>query len=202
MARWGRVGGRGVVAAALAAAAMFAGHAGGAARAVDPRPADEPSAEPEPPRAADVDAAEAGIVRLAELVGRAARAVETQGNALRERLEGLHGLYRLLKSLGLSDREIALLVARQLRGRIEHELRDRSAATETRRLVDGLQDTVVRAAQEVDVRLNLGGEFVRRVREGVQAATTGREEAFLTIERGMTAARQQLRRLLSEEAED
>lgn len=135
---------------------------------------------------------------IGDLVGRAVRSMGARGGAVRERIEGLYGIYRLLRALGMSDAEIATLVAEQARQRLGRGLPEPVlSAEDARRVLDGVQDTVVRAAQEVDVRLDLGGDFVRGVREAALAARAGREDAFVALERGVGAAREHLRRVLN-----
>lgn len=135
-----------------------------------------------------------------DLLGRTVRAVGTQGAVFRERVAGFYGAYRLLRALGMSDAEIAVFIAGQARARLERRLEGRAlTAADLRHVLDGVEETVVRAAEEVDERLNLGGDFVRRVREGAQAARTGREDALIAVERALAAGREQLGRLLREQ---
>lgn len=191
--------GGGLAAALAAAVAFLAGQDGdGAERPHAELPVDpggrRPSDENPPPT-------EKGRETFGDMVGRAFRTLGAQGDALRERAEGFYGMYRLLRALGMTDQEIAMLVARQARTWLEREADDRRpTAADTRRVVDALQETVVRAAEEVDVRLDLRGEFVRRVREGVQATKTGREDAILAAERSLATARELLRQILKNQA--
>jgi hypothetical protein len=192
MVRWERWlgGGSAVV---LGALSMFAGHDGGRVP-VRTEPAEPPANEE--PRDEIGRGFETGE-KVAETLGRAFRGVSEWGSTVRERVEGLVGVYRLLRGMGMSDREIAALVAEQARIQLGRGLEDRKpTAADIRRVVDSVQETVVRSAQEVDTRLNLGGDFSRRVREGVQASKAGREDAIIFTERGLTAAREQLLRLL------
>lgn len=136
-----------------------------------------------------------------DLVGRAARSLGARGDVWRGRIEGVYGMYKLLRALGLTDQEIAALVAKQVRWRVERGVAEIAPTPDdVRRAGDGLEETIIRAAQDVDVRLGLGGEFVRRVRESVQASRAGRENTFTGVERGMATAREQLRRLLRDQA--
>lgn len=132
-----------------------------------------------------------------ESVGRLLRNLGEQGDALRGRVEGLYGMYRLLRALGMTDQEIAALVAREASSRLQRGLRESTPTTgDVRQVVDGLQELVLHAAEDVDERLDLGGDFVRRVREGVQATRAGREDALIALDRGVGTARDQLRRVL------
>src|SRR5262249_7797448 len=90
---------------------------------------------------------------FAEMLGRAARGIGEPGQALRERVEGLQAAYKLLKALGMSDADIARLVADQGRQLLAQELEERTlTAADARRVIDNVQETVVRAAQDVDER--------------------------------------------------
>ncbi|MBI2761214.1 MAG: hypothetical protein HYX51_07305, partial [Chloroflexi bacterium] len=139
--------------------------------------------------------------KFAEMLGRTFRSVGDRGVAIKERFEGFVGIYKLLKSLGMSDKDIAALVAEQARIQLGREASERTpTAADARRVMDGLQDTVIKAAQEVDVRLDLGGNFARRVRDAVQSTKTGREDALLFTERGVAVAKEQLLKVLNREA--
>jgi hypothetical protein len=193
---------RGLATAITAALAFMSAHeGGGGAKPAEVRPnGDRKRAEIEAAES-NVDAAapprEDRAEAFAEMLGRSFRMLGVQADAVRERIEGYYGIYRLLRTLGLSDQEIAALVAQQARTRVERELRGRTlTAAETRRALDGVSETVVRAAEGVDERLNLGGEFVRRVRDGVQASKAGREDVLIGLDRGLAAAREQLRKVL------
>jgi hypothetical protein len=132
-----------------------------------------------------------------EEVGRIVRTLGAQGEALRERAEGLYGMYRLLRAFGMTDQEIAALIAREAGERLQRGLRDSAPTTaNVRRVVDGLQELVIHAAEDVDERLDLGGDFVSRVRDVVQASRTGREDVLIAVERGAATAREQMRRIL------
>jgi hypothetical protein len=67
-----------------------------------------------------------------------------------------------------------------------------------RRLSDAAFAAVIRAAEDVDERLELRGDFVRQVRDLIQAARVGREDALHAFERGSVAARALLARLLEQ----
>lgn len=202
-----RARGRGLVRGALAAAlgtltAFMAGYEGGGPL----QPAAGPPVEPPERRDGDVGSSpigttpeERGAEKVGEVLGRLVRSVGAQAELMRERVEGLYGMYRLLKALGMTDQEIAALIARQGGTWLERELAGRApTAADTRRLLDSLQETVIRAAATVDEGMDLHGDFVRRVREGAQATRPGREDAILAVERGVAAAREQVRRLLNE----
>ncbi len=136
-------------------------------------------------------------VSFGEEIGRIVRTLGAQGEALRERAEGLYGMYRLLRAFGMTDQEIAALIAREASGRLQRGLRDSAPTTaNVRRVVDGLQELVIHAAEDVDERLDLGGDFVSRVRDAVQASRTGREDVLIAVERGAATAREQMRRIL------
>ena len=174
-------------------AAFLSAHGGGDRTAPEdtPRALPERTGDPLPEPAGRADS-------FGEALGKAFRGLGAQGSALKERLEGYYGMYRLLRALGMSDAEIARLVAGQARDRLEQDLRERTpTAGDARRVMDDLQERVLRAAEDVDSRLGLGGDFVRRVREATLAATTGREDALISLERGATAAREQLRKALN-----
>ncbi len=168
-----------------------------------------PVTRAEPPAVpADDDSPErGGAEQLAEslgrLLGRVSRRVEQQSTAMRERLEGLLGIYRLLKAMGLNDQQIAALVAEQARGMLGREVEQRQlTADEMRRVADALQDSVIRMAQEVDDRLKLAGGLSRPVREAVAASKTGREDVLPVIERTAGQGRELLLKLLTKRSED
>lgn len=200
---WRHLGGGGTALAALLA--LFAIHDGGhndrRERAELPVPM--PSAVPVASRPPQEGGPEPGresagkAESFAEMVGRVARTIGDQGVVLRERLEGLQAAYKLLKALGMSDADIARLVADQGRQILAREVEDRNlTAGEARRVIENVQETVIRAAQEVDVRLDLGGDFSRRIREGVVATRAGREDVLLAGEKGYATAREQLLKVL------
>ncbi len=117
---------------------------------------------------------------------------------MRERVEGLLGIYRLLKAMGLTDQQIATLVADQARGMLGREVEQRQlTAEEMRSVADRLQDSVIRAAQEVDDRLWLSGGLARPVREAVVATKAGREDVLPVIERTAGQGREALLKLLT-----
>lgn len=197
--RWRRTG-AGLAGMLAAVAAFLSAHEGGG-RAVPivqgevlPKDADttEEEAKPRP--------SERWAESFGELLGRTVRTIGAQGTAMKERVEGFYGAYRLLRALGMSDAEIAGFIAGQARAKLERELNKTTlTAADMRKVMDGIQETVIRAAEEADERLDLGGDLVRRVRDGVQATRAGREDALLTLEKGLTAGKEQLRRLLKEQ---
>ena len=132
---------------------------------------------------------------LPPVVERAFDRLGIRGGRLHERAEQYYAMYRLLKALGLSDAEIATLVVQKGGERLDEEL-GRVRPSETRGLFEAVEETVVRAAAEVDARMDLGGDLVRRVRESAVAARVGREEALSGLERGLSQGREQLRRVL------
>lgn len=158
--------------------------------------ATQPSPTPEPERAHTREAG-SRAESFAEMLGRMARSIGGQSAVMRERFEGLQAAYKLLKALGMSDADIARLVADQGRQILAREVEERNlTAAEARRVIENVQETVIRAAQDVDVRLDLGGDFARRVREGVDSTRAGREDVLLAGEKGYTAAREQLLKVL------
>lgn len=135
---------------------------------------------------------------LRALLRRLAETLGEQGALLRERVEGLAATYRLLRAMGMTDQQIAALVAEQARTLLVQRVGGRAPEQEDlRRLSDALFAAVVRAAEDVDQRLDLGGDFVRQVRDLIQAARAGREDALRAFERGSSAARALLERLLA-----
>ncbi len=141
----------------------------------------------------------AGQGGLRALFGRLAEALDEQGALLRERVEGLITTYRLLRAMGMSDQQIAALVAETARAQLARRLGGRTPERdELRRLSDAVFMMVVRAAEDVDERFDLKGDFVRQVRDLVQAARVGREDALHAFERGSVAARALLARLLEQ----
>jgi len=68
--------------------------------------------------------------------------------------------------------------------------------TDARPVLESVENAVLRAAEEVDTRLNLGGDFIRRVRDGAVAARAGREDALTGLEKGFSQGREQLRKFL------
>ncbi|MFN8558519.1 MAG: hypothetical protein U0531_14640 [Dehalococcoidia bacterium] len=97
-------------AAALTAAVSLLSVSDGRRRSgagVDAAPDDWPDGE------APQTAAEALGEHMAEVVVRGFRRLGARGEELRGRVEGYYGLYRVMKALGMSDADIAALVARQ-----------------------------------------------------------------------------------------
>jgi hypothetical protein len=135
---------------------------------------------------------------LRAFLGRLVEALGEQGTLLRERVEGLAATYRLLRAMGMTDQQIAALVTEQVRTLVVQRLGGRVPEQEDlRRLSDALFAAVARAAEDVDQRFDLGGDFVRQVRDLIQAARAGREDALRAFERGSSAARALLERLLA-----
>ena len=132
---------------------------------------------------------------LPAVVEQAFERLGLKGGPVHERTEQLYAMYRLMKALGLSDAEIARLVMQQAGERLDEGL-DRVRPTDGRPVLGAVEDVLVRAAEEADMRLNLHGDLIRRVREGALAARTGREEALIGLERGYSQGREQPRRIL------
>ena len=128
------------------------------------------------------------LVRTLENIG-------LRGSRLYERAEQLHALYRLLKALGFSDADIARLVAKNAGDRLDEGL-DRMRPGDARPIFEAVEEALVGAATEVDTRLGLNGDFIRRVRDGAIAARAGREEVLVGLERAIGQGREQFRRVL------
>jgi hypothetical protein len=116
-------------------------------------------------------------------------------SAVYEHTEGYYAMYRVMKTLGFSDADIAKLVLQKAGERVDEGL-DNVRPTEARAVFEAMEDAALRAASEVDGRLSLNGDLIRRVREGATAARSGREDMLLGLERGLTQGRDQLRRML------
>ena len=132
---------------------------------------------------------------LPPVVERAFARLGLQGSDVHERTEGLYAMYRLLKTLGYSDTEIARLALQKAGESVDDGL-ERVRPTEARVVFEALEDAAVRAAMEVDARLSLRGDLIRLVREGAVAARSGREEVLTGLERGLVEGRAHLRRIL------
>jgi hypothetical protein len=117
------------------------------------------------------------------------------GGGVHERAEGFYAMYRLLKTLGYSDSEIAKLAMQKAGAGVDESL-DRVRPSEARAIFETLEEAAVRGATELDTRLSLRGDLVRLVREGTQAARGGREDLLTGLERGLLQGREQLRRAL------
>ena len=132
---------------------------------------------------------------LPPVVERAFARLGLQGSDVHERTEGLYAMYRLLKTLGYSDTEIARLALQKAGESVDDGL-ERVRPTEARVVFEALEDAAVRAAMEIDGRLSLRGDLIRLVREGAVAARAGREEMLAGLERGLLEGRGHLRRIL------
>ena len=201
--RW-RLGGAGLAGVLAAVGAFLSGHDGGrnlpALPERSPEPVTDAEIAAEPEAQGKVRPSERWSESFGELLGRTVRNIGAQGTAMKERVEGFYGAYRLLRALGMSDAEIAGFIAGQARNKLERELNKNSlTAADMRKVMDGVQESVIRAAEDVDARMNLGGDFVRRVRDGVQATRAGREDALLGLEKGVAAGKEQLRKILREQ---
>jgi hypothetical protein len=124
-----------------------------------------------------------------------------RGTRLHERAEQLYALYRLMKALGFSDADIARLVAKNAGDKLDEGL-DRVRPADARPAFEAVEEALVGAATEVDTRLGLNGDFIRRVRDGAIAARTGREELLFGLERAVGQGRDQFRRILQAVTED
>jgi hypothetical protein len=202
MAAMWRLVGAGIAGAVAAALSVLSGQDGGGQAVTVKQDEIVPEGAESGPARAGATAArppERWAEGFGDVLGRTLRAVGAQGTALKERVEGFYGAYRLLRALGMSDAEIAAFIAGQARARLERGLEARTpTAADMRTVLDGAQESIVRAAEDVDARLDLGGDFVRRVREAAQATRTGREDALIAVERAVATAKEQLRRLLRE----
>ena len=138
---------------------------------------------------------------LPPVVKRAFERLGLRGGRVHERSEGLYAMYKLLKVLGLSDAEIAKLVLQRAGDQVDEGL-DRVHPTDARVVFEAIENTLVRAAEEVDSRLEMRGDLIRRVREGALAARAGREETLAVLERGVAQGREQLRRVLKNLSRD
>ena len=118
-----------------------------------------------------------------------------QGSGVHERAEGLYAMYRILKTLGYSDVDIARLALQRAGQSVDDGL-DRVRPTDARAAFEALEEAAVRAAAEVDTRLDLRGDLIRLVRDGAIAARAGREEMLTGLERGLQEGRGHLRRIL------
>ena len=132
---------------------------------------------------------------LPPVVERAFARLRLQGSGVHERAEGLYAMYRLLKTLGYSDTDIARLALQRAGDSLDDGL-DRVRPTDARVAFETLEDAAVRAATEIDTRLDLRGDLIRLVREGAVAARSGREELLSGLERGLVEGRGHLRRIL------
>jgi hypothetical protein len=112
-----------------------------------------------------------------------------------ERAEGFYAMYRLLKTLGYSDAEIAKLAMQKAGTGVDENL-ERVRPSEARALFEALEEAALRGATELDTRLSLRGDLIRLVREGTQAARSGREDLLTGLERGLVHGRESLRRAL------
>jgi hypothetical protein len=128
------------------------------------------------------------LVRTLENIG-------LRGSRLHERAEQLHALYRLLKALGYSDADVARLVAKNAGDRLDESL-DRVRPGDARPVFEAVEEALVGAATEVDTRLGLNGDLIRRVRDGAIAARAGREEVLVGLERAIGQGREQFRRII------
>lgn len=158
---------------------------GDGARSVKRTSSPEPSADDQPP--ADDDG-------LPPIVERAFERLGLGAGAMRERAEGMLGIYRLLKALGLNDADIARLVVQKGGERLDSSVDIHRS--DVRPVFDALEDSVLRAAEEMDARLNLHGDLIRRIREGAATARAGREDVLASLSRNLTQGREGMRRLL------
>jgi hypothetical protein len=113
-----------------------------------------------------------------------------------ERTEGYYAMYRVLKTLGFSDADIAKLAVQKAGASVDEGL-EKVRPTEARAVFEAMEDAALRAAAEIDSRFSLRGDLIRTVREGAVAARAGREDALIGLERGLTQGRDFLKRMLS-----
>lgn len=132
---------------------------------------------------------------LPAVVQSALERLTAPGKRASRRAGGLYAMYRLMRAFGLSDAEIARRLAERAGGRLDESL-ERVQPADARPAFDALADTLVRAAEDVDTRLDMHGDLVRHVREGAVAARAGREETIAALERGLQQGREGLRRAL------
>lgn len=132
-----------------------------------------------------------------ELLGKGVRAIISGKDSMRRRYESLRGIYRLLREMGMSDAEIAKLVATQGREFLGQELSERTlTAAEINRALDNLNYTVLKAITEVDDRLNLDGELIERAQLSLATTRRGRTQAAAHLETAYAAVRSRLLKLL------
>jgi hypothetical protein len=135
---------------------------------------------------------------LPPVVAKAFATLGLRESGLHERTEGLYAMYRLLKAMELTDADIAKLAVQKAGERLDEGLMNVRPA-EARPLFEALEQTVLRAAVDVDERLELRGDLVRPLREAVALARAGREEALSALDRGFNEGREGLRRALTSE---
>jgi hypothetical protein len=124
-----------------------------------------------------------------------------QGSGVHERAEGLYAMYRVLKTLGYSDADIARLALQKAGSSVDEGL-DRVRPSDARVAFEALEEAAVRAATEVDARFDLRGDLIRLVRDGAVAARSGREDLLMGLERGLQEGRGHLRRILQRLSRD
>lgn len=124
-----------------------------------------------------------------------------KGSGVHERAEGLYAMYRLLKTLGYSDADIAKLALQKAGDGVDEGL-EKVRPADARAAFEVLEEAALRGATELDTRLDLRGDLVRLVRDGAVAARAGREELLTGLERGLLQGRQYLRGVLKGLARD
>lgn len=163
---------------------FFSVNAGDGGRAVEPK--QEPRAEDDPPPDDDDG--------LPPVVQRAFEKLGIGAGAVKERTEQMFAIYRLLKALGLNDVEIARLIVQKGGEQLDNAIDIHRS--DVRPVFDAVEDAVLKAAEEMDSRLHLHGDLIRRMREGAVSARAGREDVLAGLSRGLTQGRAGMRRLL------
>lgn len=133
------------------------------------------------------------------------RAFERAGaglDRLRERMEMAVSGYKVLRTFGLTDVDIAKIVVKTAADRTGEELGKRVNPDETRRVFDEVENTMFAVVQETDARLGFNGDLIRTMHEASVYVRAGREDAITGIERSMAQGRELLRRLTRDETED
>ncbi|MGD9889788.1 MAG: hypothetical protein AB7R89_27645 [Dehalococcoidia bacterium] len=178
----------GVAGAAAAVAVSLLSVSGGSEQKQRP-PLDEDDEDYNPLNDPDNDEG------LPPVIDSAFKRLGLKDSAVYEHTEGYYAMYRVMKTLGFSDADIAKLVLQKAGERMDEGL-EQVHPTEARAVFESMEDAALRAASEVDNRLSLNGDLIRRVREGATAARSGREDLLLGLERGLTQGREQFRRML------
>lgn len=177
----------GVAGAAAAVAASLLSVSGGSGQRPRP-PLDEDDEDYNPLNEPDDEG-------LPPVIEAAFKRLGLQESPVYERTEGYYAMYRVMKTLGFTDADIARLVLQKAGERVDEGL-EGVRPTETRAVFEAMEEAALRAASEVDARLSLNGDLIRWVREGATAARAGREDVLLGLERGLTQGREQFRRIL------
>jgi hypothetical protein len=132
---------------------------------------------------------------LPPVIERALYQLGLRSGKVHERAEQLVAMYKLLKALGMSDADIAKLIVQKAGERVDDGI-GQVRPTDARPVIEAVENAMLRAAEEADTRLNMGGDLIRRVRDGAVAARAGREDALTGLERSLGQGREQLRKFL------